>query len=135
MQRGLQESERDELLKEPLTAVLATERKAGGVHAVPVWYLYRAGELRIVAGRDSVKVKNAVRTGRATLCIQRARGSDLRYVTAEGSVRVEPCGIEDRRQLWAHYTDEAKANAMAAGDLSGLCVLVIAPERWTAIAE
>jgi len=41
MERGLQESERDELLKEPRTAVLATERKAGGVHAAPVWYLYR----------------------------------------------------------------------------------------------
>ena len=135
MERGLRESERDELLKEPLTAVLATERKAGGVHAAPVWYLYRGGEFRVITGRGSVKLKNALRTGRATLCVQRSRGNDLRYVTAEGSVRVEPCSIEERRELWAHYTDEAKADAMAAGDLSGLCVLVLAPQRWTAISE
>jgi len=102
MERGLRESERDELLKEPLTAILATERKAGGVHAAPVWYLYRGGELRVITGRDSVKLKNALRTGRATLCVQRSRGSDLRYVTAEGSVRVEPCSSEERRELWAH---------------------------------
>ena len=135
MERGLRESERDELLKEPLTAILATERKAGGVHAAPVWYLYRGGELRVITGRDSVKLKNALRTGRATLCVQRSRGRDLRYVTAEGSVRVEPCSSEERRELWAHYTDNAKAAAMAAGDLSGLCVLVLTPQRWTAISE
>ena len=135
MGRELRESERDELLKEPLTAVLATERSAGGVHAAPVWYLYRGGELRVITGRDSVKLKNAIRTGLATLCIQRSRGSDLRYVTAEGSVRVEPCSIEERRALWAHYTDDARAAAMAAADLSGLCVLVLTPRRWTAISE
>lgn len=135
MERGLRESERYELLKEPLTAVLATERKAGGVHAVPVWYLHRGGELRIITGRESVKLKNALRTGRATLCIQRSRGQDLRYVTVEGSVRVEPCSMEERRELWAHYTDEAVAAAMAADDPSGLCVLVLAPQRWTAIIE
>jgi hypothetical protein len=89
----------------------------------------------LITGRGSVKLKNALRTGRATLCVQRSRGNDLRYVTAEGSVRVEPCSIEERRDLWAHYTDEAKADAMAAGDLSGLCVLVLAPQRWTAISE
>ena len=100
MERGLRESERDELLREPLTAILATERKAGGVHAAPVWYLYRGGELRVITGRDSVKLKNALRTGRATLCVQRSRGRDLRYVTAEGSVRVEPCSSEERRELW-----------------------------------
>ena len=37
----------------------------------------------------------------------------------QGAVRVEPCSIEKRRERWAHYTDEAKADAMAAGDLSG----------------
>lgn len=135
MEGRLSHSKRDELLREPLTAILATERKAGGVHAVPVWFLYRGGELRVITGRDSVKLKNALRTARATLCVQRSRGDDLRYVTAEGAVRVEPCSIEERRELWAHYTDEATAAAMAAGDLSGLCVLVLTPHRWTAISE
>ena len=135
MSRELAAIERDELLREALTAILATERGEGGVHAVPVWYLYRDGEFRVVTGRNSVKLKNALRTGRATLCIQRSQGGDLRYVTAEGSVRLEPCGSEDRRRLWAHYSDEAKANAMAAQDLSGLCLLILTPRRWTAISE
>src|SRR5665213_298822 len=135
MERRLRESERDELLKEPLTAVLATERKSGGVHAAPVWYLYRGAEFRVITGRSAVKLKNALRTGRATLCVQRSRGNVRRYVTAEGAVRVEPCSIEERRELWAHYTDESKADAMAAGDLSGLCVLILVPQRWTARSE
>ena len=135
MERELRQSEREELLKEPLTAVLATERVAGGVHAVPVWYHYRDGELRVVTGKNSLKVRNALRTGRATLCIQRSRGADLRYVTVEGLVRVEPCTPGERRQLWAHYTDEKKAAAMAGADLSGLCVLILVPQRWTATSE
>lgn len=135
MERELREREREELLKEPLTAVLATERVAGGVHAVPVWYLYRDGELRVVTGKNSLKVSNALRTGRATLCIQRSRGTDLRYLTVEGSVRVAPCSQGERRDLWAHYTDEKKAAAMAAADLSGLCVIILAPQRWTASSE
>ena len=135
MERELVASERDELLNEPLTAVLATERRAGGVHATPVWYLYRRGELRVITGLATVKLKNAVRTGRATLCVQLSRGNDMRYVTAEGTVRVEPCTSHERRELWTHYTDEAKADAMAVGDLDGLCVLVITPQRWTAISE
>lgn len=135
MERGLVESEREKLLKEPLTAVLATERKAGGVHAVPIWYLYRDRQLRVITGRDSVKLKNALRTGRATLCVPLSRGNDLRYVTAEGTVRVEPCTGEERHELWAHYTDDAKAAVMAVGDLDGLCVLVLEPRRWTAFSE
>jgi len=135
MERELRPSEREELLQAPLPAVLATERVAGGVHAVPVWYLYQDGELRVITGKNSIKVRNALRTGRATLCVQRSQGNDLRYVTVEGSVRVEPCGPEDRRRLWAHYTDEKKAAAMAAADLSGLCVLVLTPQRWTASSE
>ena len=135
MSRGLAESERDQLLQQPLTAVLATERREGGVHAVPVWYLYQDGELRVITGRNSVKLKNAVRTGRATLCIPSSQSGDLRYVTAEGPIRVEPCRSEDRRRLWAHYTDAATAAAMAAADLSGLCLLILTPQRWTATSE
>ncbi len=135
MERRLSPEERDQLLQRPLEAVLATERRTGGVHAVPVWYLYRDGELRVITGRDSVKAANARRTGRATLCVQRADGSGLHYVTGEGSVRFEPCTREERRALWTHYRDEATAAAVAAGDVSGMCVLVITPQRWTAIAE
>lgn len=135
MERALNEEERKELLNQPLAAVLATERKAGGVHAVPVWYLYRDGKLRVITGRASVKVKNAQRTGRATLCVQLSQGDDLRYVTAEGAVQVEDCTSQERRDLWAHYRDEAVADVMAVGDLSALCVMVLTPDRWTAVAE
>ena len=135
MERRLDDAERDRLLNEPLPAIFATERKQGGVHAVPVWYLYRGGEFRVLTGCDAVKVKNAVRTGRATICVQRSVGDDLSYVTAEGSVRVEACTSGERRDLWVHYRNEAEADVKATGDLSAICVLVLTPTRWTAIVE
>ena len=135
MERRLTDEERDALVAQPLTAVFATERKGGGVHAVPVWYLYCDGELRIVTDRDSLKARNATRTGRATLCVTQTIGMDLRYVTAEGTIRIEDCTSEFRRDLWTHYTTPELAAEIAAADASPMCVMVLTPDRWTAIVE
>ena len=65
---------RTAFLEQPLTAVLSTLNPDGTIHAVPVWYRYIDGKLRIITGRGSRKHRNAVRSGRATLCIDQREG-------------------------------------------------------------
>lgn len=123
------------MLAQPSVATFATKGPDGRVHAVPVWFGYQAGKLRVITERASVKARNAIRAGRATLCVVRAEGDDLRYVSVEGPVAVEACTPAERRTLWTRYRDEVTAERMAAGDISSLCVLVIAPERVISAVE
>ncbi len=52
--------------------------------------MHFGGELRVLTERDSAKCRNAVRVGRATLCVETTvNGTDRRYATAEGPVRIE----------------------------------------------
>lgn len=74
-----------------LAGVFSSITNTGWIHSVPVHFLPRDGELRIVAERDSVKYRNVRRTRRATLCVGTTVEAERRYVSAEG-----PVGIEDR---------------------------------------
>ena len=122
--------QREAFVSKPLPAVLATVDGKGRAHAVPVIYLYEGGEFLVITDRGSQKHKNAVRTGRATLCIdERER---FRTVTAEGPVRViDPLIYETRLRLHTHYRgEEAALKATADGGHEHMVGLVITPERW-----
>src|SRR5689334_13063719 len=100
----MDEAERDEMLARPQTAVIATQWREGRVHAVPIWYLYADGVFKVITGRGSQKHRNAVRAGRATICIDDRTPGSLRYVMAEGPVRViDPLSYEQRLALHTHY--------------------------------
>ncbi|MBK9546457.1 MAG: pyridoxamine 5'-phosphate oxidase family protein [Dehalococcoidia bacterium] len=93
-------------------------------------HLYEDGELLVITDRGSQKHRNAVRQGRAALCIDdRAR---FQTVTAEGPVRViDPITYELRLRLHTHYRgEEAALKATADGGHERMVALVIAPERW-----
>ncbi len=122
--------QRDAFAALPLPATLATVDAHGRAHAVPVIYLYEGGEFMVITERGSQKVKNAVGTGRAALCIDDRE--KFRYVTVEGPVRViDPVSYETRLRLHTHYRGtEAALKSTADGGHERMVALLITPERW-----
>lgn len=125
---GARASKRDAFIAEPRTAVFSTVDTRGRSHAVPVWYLWKDGEFRVVTERGSQKHRNAARTGRAAVTIV----DGPRYVMAEGPVRVvDRLSYEQRLALHTHYrgTEAAKAST-ADGAHERMVLLVLTPQRW-----
>jgi PPOX class probable F420-dependent enzyme len=121
-------SKREAFIAEPRTAVFSTVDARGRNHAVPVWYLLKDGEFRVVTERGSQKHRNAARTGRAALTIM----DGPRYVMAEGPVQVvDPLSYEQRLALHTHYRGaEAAEKSTADGAHERMVLLVLMPERW-----
>ena len=124
-------NERESFLSEPRTAVLATTCRDGMAHAVPVWFRYCEGTFRIITERGSQKHRNIQRTGRATLCVDERDGS-LRYVMAEGPVRVvDTVTADERLSLYSHYRGRDRAEKVVArGGHEKMVLLLLTPERW-----
>lgn len=109
---------------------------AGGwIHSVPVHFLYREGEIRILCGTSSVKASNVDRTGRGTLCVEVTHGSERRYVTVEGAVRVErPARPDDVTALDQQYSRTDTAD-WTESDYANEAMLVMRPTRWIAWSD
>ena len=107
--------QRAEFAAKPQGAVLATVDDKGRAHAVPVIYLFENGEFMVITERGSKKHRNAVLSGRASLCMN--GWPQFRYVTVEGPMRVEdPVSYETRLRLHTHYRgEEAALKATADG--------------------
>lgn len=127
----MDETARIAFLEQPLTAVLSTLNRDGSIHAVPVWYRYAEGKLFIITGRGSRKHRNAVRTGRATLCIDQ-RSDGIRYLTAEGTITViDQVTRDDRLALHTRYVGAERAARRTAGDEhESMVQLVLTPLHW-----
>lgn len=123
--------QRDAFLREPRTAVLSTLRRNGGVHSVPVWFRWGGDEFRIITERGSVKHRNVVRNSRVSLCVDERAGR-VRYLTAEGLVRVEDTVTrEERLALHTLYRGpEAAEKIIAQGGHERMVLLLLKPERW-----
>ena len=127
----MDDAARSAFLDQPLTAVLSTLNRDGSIHAAPVWYWYAEGKLFIITGRGSQKHRNAVRSGRATLCIDQRDGG-MRYLTAEGSVTViDRVTRAERLALHTRYVGAERAARRTAGnEHEEMVQLVLTPERW-----
>jgi Pyridoxamine 5'-phosphate oxidase len=134
--RPLTENERDELLDQPLPGVWSTLTRRGRIHSVPVHFVRRNSELRVLTGRDSVKSRNARASGRATLCVEMTLdGTDRRFVTAEGPVRVEqPVLLEDVFALAERYGGHYAAYPNLDSYHEAV-ILVLDAERWIAWSD
>jgi hypothetical protein len=134
--RPLTENERDQLLDQPLPGVWSTLTPRGRIHSVPVYFVRRNSELRVLTGRDSVKSRNARASGRATLCVEMTlEGTDRRFVTAEGPVRVEqPVLLEDLLALQERYGGD-DADYPNLDTYHEDVMLVLETERWIAWSD
>ncbi|HEU4421996.1 MAG TPA: pyridoxamine 5'-phosphate oxidase family protein [Pilimelia sp.] len=133
--RPLTHDERVALLGRPLVGILSTVNAAAWVHSVPVFYLYRDGEIRILCGVDSVKARNARRTGRATFCVE-VTEADRRFVTVMARARVEqPVLPADLHRLDEQYGRTDFSSGWDAGEFEGAAMLILTPVRWIAWAD
>ena len=134
--RPLTESERDELLDLPLVGVFSTLTIEGRIHSVPVHFRAAGGDLRVLTEPNSMKCRNARRSGRATLCVETTVGeTDRRFVSAEGSVSIEePVSLEDLTALNRRYGWHGEEELDPSG-YAGSVILVLRPERWIAWSD
>jgi PPOX class probable F420-dependent enzyme len=132
--RRLAADELRALLDLALPAVFSTVAPGGWVHSVPVHFVVVDGEVRLIAERGSVKVRNVLRTGRATLCVVATIDDERSYVTVEGPARIED-GItqQDLDALDRRYgTGSAAADDEAYAES---ITLILRPERWIGWAD
>ncbi len=123
--------ERDEFLRQPNTAVLATVDAKGRPHAVPLWYLWTGEVFEMIGGKDSAKMRHIELNGRAALCVDK-RGKGALHVTAEGPCELgEPATRAWRLKLHTHYRGAEAARQVVAGDghLTQRFI-ILRPERW-----
>lgn len=134
--RPLTDEERQGLLELPLTAILSTLTATGRIHSVPVHFIHASGELRVLTEWDSVKCRNAVRNGRATLCVETTvNGIDRRYATAEGPVRIEkPVSVNELIALDQRY-DRHDTDPFDEHAYANSVMMVLAPEHWIAWSD
>jgi PPOX class probable F420-dependent enzyme len=67
------------------TAKLATVRRNGAAHVVPVWFVLHGDDLLFTTGAGSVKARNLRRDPRTCLCVDEER-EPYAYVMVEGEV-------------------------------------------------
>jgi PPOX class probable F420-dependent enzyme len=130
----LTDAERIAILDLPLPAVFSTVSLDGSVHSVPIHFVFIDDEVRFIAESGSAKVRNARRTGRATLCVTATVEGERRYVSLEGSVRIEDELTQADLEALDHryggdsgsITDEEYADAVT---------LAVRPYRWLCRAD
>ena len=109
----MSEAERDQFLKEPNVAVLATVGPAGA-HAVPIWYLYEDGAFLMSTGRGSQKHRDLKRNPNVTLVVDR-RTLPYYAVMARGTAEVGPqLSDEERLRMYVRYLGEEMGRAYVA---------------------
>jgi PPOX class probable F420-dependent enzyme len=69
------------------TAILSTVRKDGTPHAAPIWFVLDGDDLVFTTGRDTVKGRNLLRTGVATLTVDEP-APPFSFVTVTGHVTI-----------------------------------------------
>nr|WP_246299421.1 pyridoxamine 5'-phosphate oxidase family protein [Nocardioides panaciterrulae] len=109
----------DEFWAEPRLATLGTVRPDGSPHLVPVKAMRQDEAFWVLTRRDSVKVRNVLATGRASL----AEHTRTTWVSVEGKARIR----YDADLLAAARTayERRHGNPSTWGD----CVLVVEVDR------
>jgi F420H(2)-dependent biliverdin reductase len=117
--RGVIPESLDHFWDERRVAILATTRRDGTVHQVPVRCVRDGSRFLVLTDSRSVKARNVTHTGRASL----AEETSTRWVTIEGPahLRVDPDLVAQARALYA-------TRHQGTGSF-GDCVLVVEVER------
>ena len=107
-------SEREEFLREPNVAVLATVGPGGRAHAAPIWYLHEDGEFVMSTGRGSQKHRNVEAHPEVTLVVDR-RSLPYYAVMAQGKAEIGPRLSDGARlRMAVRYLGEEMARAYMA---------------------
>lgn len=100
-----------ELLAARLMAKLGTHSSNGGIHLVPMWFLWNGREVLIPTNHASQKVRNLERNPRATVMIDDSRNDlDLRGITLVGQAEIvrAPTSFPLNRAIHLKYLTAAE---------------------------
>lgn len=108
------QKDREEFLKQPNIAVLATVDAKGRAHAAPIWYLYEDGVFVMASGRGSQKHRNVERNPEVTLVVDR-RTLPYYAVMVRGAAEIGPrLSEEERLRMAVRYLGEEVGRAYIA---------------------
>ena len=114
------------LMKDTFTGKLATVKKNGSAHVVPIWFVVEevnsrnrntVGNIYFTTGRDSVKAKNIQRDSRVSICVDDQTPS-FSFVSIYGNAKLIPYRQKEVLK-WATKIAEGymgKKNAKAYGE-------------------
>ncbi len=87
MPKMTDEEWREFLMAGARTGKLATTRRDGSPHVVPIWFVLDGEEIVFNTGAESVKGRALRRTGRASMCVDDER-PPFSFVTVSGPVSI-----------------------------------------------
>ena len=128
----LNSEEIDSLLSQPVTGSLVTLRPSGAPHQAPVWFLWDEGTIFVIAGTDSVKVRNIRRNPAVSICVA-TTNRPYSYVTVEGNAVADSRDLESvTRRICAHYDGPVRGPEYARELLEDddMTLITITPERF-----
>jgi PPOX class probable F420-dependent enzyme len=102
---------RDFVAQGTRTGKLATTRKDGRPHVVPIWFVLDGDELVFNTGASTVKGRSLVRTGQASLCVD-DETPPFSFVTVSGPVTISTDADEllaSATRIAARYVGERRA--------------------------
>jgi nitroimidazol reductase NimA-like FMN-containing flavoprotein (pyridoxamine 5'-phosphate oxidase superfamily) len=139
MSQKMTKAERETFLADLHVGVISIADKDRGPLTAPIWYDYEpGGELWILTGRDSLKGRLLVDTGRFSLVAQ-TETPPYKYVSVEGPITsIDKPDLErDERPMAHRYLGEELGNGYieaTRGDGEADNILVkMRPERWLTI--
>jgi nitroimidazol reductase NimA-like FMN-containing flavoprotein (pyridoxamine 5'-phosphate oxidase superfamily) len=111
--------------------VLAVDEPGRGPHALPIWYQYSDGELRMRVADDSRKAALLRDAGRATLTVQ-SEEVPYKYVSVEGPVHVlAHGGGYDELAVATHYLGpELGPWYVENAGAEESTIVILTPEHW-----
>src|SRR3990170_2239299 len=119
-----EQDDREDFLRQPNVAVLATVSPGGRAHAAPIWYLYEEGVFIMSTGLGSQKHRNVEAHPQVTLVVDR-RALPYYAVMVRGTAEIGPPLTEERRRRMAvRYLGEELARAYLAERTGGKSVTI-----------
>jgi nitroimidazol reductase NimA-like FMN-containing flavoprotein (pyridoxamine 5'-phosphate oxidase superfamily) len=123
-------AEREAFLAGVRVGILAVDEPGRGPLAVPVWYQYEDGRIRVGMDADSLKARLVRAAGRATFTVQ-TETAPYQYVSVEGPAVVEPATGDNLAVATRYLGPELGAWYAEQNPVTESSVIVtITPERW-----
>ena len=134
MSLTMTEAERQTFLADLHVGVMGIADGDRGPLTVPVWYSYEpGGDVIVLTGETSRKMRLAAAAGRFSLCAQ-TESLPYRYVMVEGPVVDErPATHADTLAMAVRYLGDEMGAAYAEGSGEGSVRLALRPERWYSV--
>ena len=122
--------EREAFLADVHVGILSIARTGKGPLALPIWYQYEDGYVRIGMGGKSLKAKLLRRAGRATMTVQ-TETPPYKYVMVEGPIVVLPKQRDDYAMASRYLGPElGKWYAENNPSTSESVIVRLTPENW-----